>query len=103
MIRISALALCLVAFPAMAQPAGDNLRRQFDPGDPAVKGASIEYRSVFDAEPAQQPEPTWSGANEEMSKLRGHAGHIREPGQGSAPASTTAAPAARPTSPHNQH
>lgn len=102
MIRISALVLGLMAWPAMAQPAGDNLRRPFDPGDPAVQTAPFQYRSVFTPAPAQQPEISWPAANDEMAKLGGHAGQTREPARQSVPASA-APPAGRPTALHHQH
>ncbi len=102
MIRLSALALCLAASTAMAQPASDNFKRQFDPGDPAVKNPAVEYRSVFGNEPTKQPDIAWPAANDEMSKLRGHSGHIREP-ETERGAAGTAPPAARSTSPHQQH
>lgn len=102
MFRISALALSLAAFPALAQPADDSFRRQFDAGDPATAGPGVEYRSPFGREPAPQPDLSWPAANEEMSRLRGHAGHIREPGVSGGPAATSA-PATRAASPHHQH
>ncbi len=102
MLRISALALCLAASPALAQSASDRFRQQFDPGDPAVKSAPVEYRSVFGSETPKQPDITWPAANEEMSKLRGHAGHIREAETGQGAAGATP-PAAQSPSPHHQH
>jgi hypothetical protein len=102
MIRLSALALCLAASTAMAQPASDSFKRQLEPGDPAVKNPAVEYRSVFGAEPAKQPDIAWPAANEEMSRLRGHSGHIREPATERG-TTGTAPPAARSTSPHHQH
>lgn len=102
MLRISTLAFCLAASTAVAQPVSDSFRRQFDPGDPALKNPSLEYRSVFGNEPAKQPDIAWPAANEEMSRLRGHAGHIREP-ETERGAGAAATPAARPTAPHHQH
>ena len=102
MFRISVLALCLAASPAVAQSVGDTMRRPFDAGDPAVNGPPVEYRSVFDAEPPRQSDIPWAAANEEMSKLRGHAGHIREAGPSSAPAAKTQ-PADRAPPSHHQH
>lgn len=102
MFRISALALCLAASPAVAQPASDAIGRPFDPGNPAVKGPPVEYRSVFGAELPRQSDIPWAAANEEMSKLRGHAGHIRETGPSSAPAEKSQ-PADRAPPSHHQH
>jgi hypothetical protein len=103
MIRLSALALCLAASAALAQqPASDSFKRQFDAGDPAVKNPAVEYRSVFGNEPARQPDIAWPAANDEMSKLRGHAGHIREP-EKAREAVGTEPSAARAPSPHHQH
>jgi hypothetical protein len=102
MIRLSALALCLAASAALAQPASDSLKRQFDAGDPAVKNPAVDYRSVFGNEPTKQPDIAWPAANDEMSKLRGHAGHIREP-EKARQAPGTEPPAARSPSPHHQH
>ncbi len=102
MFRISALALCLAASPALAQSTSDRFRQQFDPGDPAVRNAPVEYRSVFGNEPPKQPDIAWPTANEEMSKLRGHAGHIREPGQENG-APIKPPPADLAPAPHHQH
>lgn len=102
MIRFSALVLCLAASTAMAQPASDNFKRQFDPGDPAVKNPAVEYRSVFGNEPVKEPDIAWPAANDAMSRLRGHSGHIQEPEAERGAAGVTP-PVSRSTSPHHQH
>lgn len=103
MFRISALALCLAAAPVWAQSAGDSLRRPFDPGDPAIKGPALEYRSVFASEPKRPSGDTaWPQANDEVARLKGHAGHIRDAAP--APGAAETRPSAdRAGQPHHRH
>jgi hypothetical protein len=100
MIRISVLAMCLAASGAMAQSNSENLRKPFDPGDPGIKGAAVDYRSVFGGDEKPQPETTWPQANQDMSRLKGHAGHIRD---GEPEPALTGAPRSSSPPPHHQH
>lgn len=63
---------------AFAQSATD--RAIFGPADPSVKGPSVPFRSVFTPtpQPADSEEMPWRGANDEVGRLGGHIGQLRE-------------------------
>jgi hypothetical protein len=102
-IRICLLAAGLLATNAAAQTPGPDAGRIFGPGDPA-QTRPVEYRSVFGADRAGEAAPAdWRQANDEMARLRGHMGHLRDEGQSTpAPADATAAPLA-PSSHDHKH
>ena len=54
-----------------------------DPADPRAPVKQVRYESAFaNYQPAlneeQTPDEVWRGANDEMGRLGGHVGHIRE-------------------------
>jgi hypothetical protein len=97
------LAAGLVATNAAAQTPGSDAGRIFGPGDPA-QTRPVEYRSVFGAGLVGDTAPAdWRQANDEMARLRGHTGHLRDEGQAApAPADAVAAPP-DPSSHHHKH
>lgn len=93
MIRISVLALCLVATSAAAQTTDRDSPNPFGAADPA-QSRPVEYRSVLSPEPpATNAGLTWQRANEEMGRLRGHGGQLKD----DASQNPSGAPAAAPT------
>lgn len=57
------------------------------PADPTAPITKQAYESAFldyqrFTEPAQAPATQWRAANDEMGRLRGHAGHMKEAGDG---------------------
>lgn len=70
--------------------AAQEKSQHVDPTDPAAASTSSQYQSVFDnyqpmADESQTPDQTWRAANEEMGKIGGHAGHIKNVEQSSQP------------------
>jgi hypothetical protein len=102
-IRISVVALCLVATSAAAQTTGRDSTNPFAAADPA-RSRPVEYRSVFSPEPpAADADLTWQRANEEMGRLRGHAGQLKDD---TSPKPAETGPASAPTAPapgHSNH
>lgn len=85
-----------------------------DPANPAAIVAAPLYDSAFTAyQPftaaSEAPEQGWRAANDQMSRLRGHAGHITEAGAPDAHSSSTSSPAKEtpkspaPPSGHGMH
>lgn len=70
--------LFLVPTVALAQSATD--REIFGPADPRVKGPPVSYQSVFGAaaQPSETEETPWSAANEEVGRIGGHIGYMRD-------------------------
>lgn len=102
MIRIFLVAALLVATNAGAQTPGVDASRTLGPGDPTQTRA-VEYRSVFDSAQANEVAPAdWAQANDEMARLRGHTGHLREGSGAPVPADAVAAPPV-PSSHHHKH
>lgn len=96
--RFVILALWLAASSAAAQTRASDTK-PFAAADPTTS-RPIEYQSVFDREPAADSAAvSWQRANEEMARLRGHAGHLRE----AAPVSRDNVPAAPPAAAANHH
>lgn len=94
MIRIPLLALCLVASSAAAQTVSQDAASTFSPADPS-KTRPVQYRSVFGSDRSADPaaKGDWRQVNDEMARLRGHAGQIRDD---AASESRDAAPATAP-------
>jgi len=71
------------------------------PTEPAAPIANQPYESVFRhyqpiGEPEQAPAAQWRAANDEMARLRGHAGHLKE-------AVSSTSDASQPTGSHPGH
>lgn len=97
---------------AMLLPAfasAENARLARDPSDPADKGSIPAYQSAFAAyQPLQEssdvPETHWRALNEEVARVGGHAGVLKDPAPSRAAASaTTAAPASGQHQMHHEH
>lgn len=109
---------------APAVYAAQNQTAISDPADPAGAATSFRYESVFSGYSSADKEDTapdkvWRSANEEMGRLGGHAGHMKNsqqpspsPAAGNAgtspvktPAVTAAPPANAPAMPadHSGH
>jgi hypothetical protein len=65
-------------FALAAPPAA----KQWNPADPGAPAGAFRYESAFDnyraATAESQPVKAWRSANDEMGKLGGHAGHMKE-------------------------
>lgn len=66
-----------------------------DPSDASVSEADFRYESVFAGylpavESSDMPSNAWRAANEEMAKLGGHAGHIKNSANSGAGSASTA-------------
>lgn len=82
----------VAALPLLAEAQGA------DPANPAAIVAAPHYDSPFKAyrpftETDVAPDQVWRAANEEMARLRGHAGHVNAAGvHEAAPSSPAALP-----------
>jgi hypothetical protein len=81
-----------MAVLAMLPPAvaAQGKSKNVDPADSAVAVPPIAYRSAFKgdqplSDPTESPQQLWRAANDAMSRLGGHAGHVRQE-QGRTPA-----------------
>lgn len=92
---LTVAALAMLPFTAVAQQK----LKEADPTDAKAAVPAPAYQSVFKnykaaADEEASPDKTWRAANDEMAKLGGHAGHIKDsPGASSAPAPAQAMPA----------
>ncbi|RJG05057.1 hypothetical protein D3870_02610 [Noviherbaspirillum cavernae] len=82
--------LASLPFSAAAQQK----QHQSDPADADASVPATAYESAFKnyqtaSEEQESPDKAWRAANNEMEKLRGHAGHVN----GGAPAPTREMPA----------
>lgn len=97
MIGLVFAAVLLAAPAAIAQTASPDIERTFGPGDAGRKGPALDYRSVFETPPAEQEEISWKKANDDIGRLGGHAGHLKDAGDAapapSAPAAVVPPPA----------
>lgn len=78
-----------------------------DPANPAEVVGAPRYESAFKdyqplAEAAESPDEVWRSMNDEMARLGGHAGHIREAGAEAAAAPATSSPPERGSQPEAQ-
>ncbi len=76
--RYAATATVMMACAALASAADIGA-----PDDPSQKQATPTYKSAFTdyrsaADEKQTPVQLWRSANDEMGRLKGHAGQIRE-------------------------
>lgn len=85
-------ALWLAPSMALAQPATQ--WDLFGPANPQMKGPPTTYQSVFEKQPPGPAEAPWRATNDEVGRLGGHAGSLRE--SEDTPAGT---PAAAPSGP----
>ncbi len=92
-----------VASSAAAQTANKDGSSILDPGDPSIKGSPLKYSPIplLTSRPAGEPEITWRGANDEMSRIGGHAGQLRDGTPPSAPTETPPAPTAAAPAPRH--
>jgi hypothetical protein len=68
--------LWLAPSMALAQtPPPDDL---FGPANPQMNGPPMTYRSVFGKQPPSPAEASWRAANDEVGRLGGHIGSLRE-------------------------
>lgn len=87
--------LAVAALASMPLAAiGQQYQQKHHPANPIDANASVpasSYESVFKnykaaADEQESPDKAWRAANDEMAKLRGHAGHIKgDPTASSAP------------------
>lgn len=89
----AALAMAIAPFAATAQQRPS----QADPSDPAIAVAPLRYESAFHSGPLAEeadttPDQVWRAANDEMGKLGGHSGHMKQE------SGNTAAPTQAPSS-----
>ena len=105
-------AIALLPFAAAAQ----NALPQPDPLDPDVSVQASTYQSAFlnyrtIGEETGAPDQAWRSANDEMGRLGGHAGHLKdEPAAsppsgavGVAPAENVPAPSRKAPADHSKH
>lgn len=88
---LAAAAWAFLPLAASAQQKQDS-----NPTDPGAPVASVRYESAFKTfrssqEDGPSPDKAWRSANEEMGRLGGHVGHMKE----AAPQSSSS-PAANP-------
>lgn len=104
MIRISAFALCLIASGAAAQTVSNGAGIVFSPADPA-RSRPVEYRSVFGPDRPADNAADWRQANDEMGRVGGHVGQLRDasPSASDASKSVPDATAAAPVPPQHRH
>lgn len=96
---------------AMLLPAfasGENARLARDPSNPADKGSIPGYQSAFDAyQPLQEstdaPETHWRTLNEEVARVGGHAGVLKDAAPSRAASSARTAPAPEQHQMHHAH
>ncbi len=91
------LAIAAALFTPAAFAAQD-LSPSADPTDAHAEAAPFSYESAFASyrgtqEPDEMPDKAWRAANDEMGRLGGHAGHVKN-SPDSAPAATTTRPGA---------
>lgn len=87
------LALAAWAFVPLAATAQQDTAAS-RPGDARRHAGTLAYESAFDhyrvfGEESEAPDLAWRAANDDMARLGGHAGHMKDK-----PAQPTAAPAA---------
>ena len=70
--------LLLAPTAALAQSATNGAI--FGPADPSVKGPSVSYRSAFTPtlQPPETEDAPWRAANEEVGRIGGHIGYLRD-------------------------
>ena len=101
MLWLRVVFMLAVASSAAAQTANKDGASIFDPGDPSIKGSPSKHSPIplLTPRPAGDPEITWRGANDEMGRIGGHAGQLRDAAAQSptteTPPPTAAAPAPR--------
>jgi hypothetical protein len=74
---LSIAALCLAPSLALAQTA-HSPADPLGPVNPQVKGPPTTYRSAFETRPQGTDEVPWAAANEEVRRIGGHVGSLRE-------------------------
>lgn len=86
-------------FARAAQPTA----KQSNPADPGAPTGVFRYESAFGSYRAateeSQPAKAWRSANDDMGKLGGHAGHMKE----AAGQATTVAPREANDAAHARH
>lgn len=98
---MNSLRLMAFAIAALLSAAGhaQPIEKMPDPSDPSAASHAVQYQSAFsDYLPldASEPSPakTWRAANDEMARIGGHAGQIKDAPAASAPDAAGPAPAA---------
>lgn len=79
-LNVAMLGAVVAAPLALAQPSEQT---RPDPADPQARVAAPTYTSAFDGyvrwhDDAKAPDQHWPQANKDMTRLGGHAGHLRE-------------------------
>lgn len=100
------LAIAAIAITP-AVHAAQNPAESIDPADPSAAAAPFRYESAFSSYRSVKsdeatPDKVWRAANEEMGRLGGHAGHMKDGNTSLAPSSgnvgnATAASSAQPS------
>ena len=103
---LAAAALAMAPLAASAGQAAQQATQQADPADPDARVPASGYASAFSgylSAPEEQapPDTVWRAANDEMGRLKGHAGHIKDDAV-SPPAAENATPADHGTD-HGHH
>lgn len=88
--------LWLAPSVALAQTASPS--DLFGPTDPEMKGPPTAYQSVFGKQSSSPEETPWRAANDQVRRLGGHVGSLRE----SEDSPPTGTPAAAPSA-HDMH
>lgn len=89
--RFSLIAVLWLA-PSMALAQTATPSDPFGPTNPQMKGPPTTYQSVFDTRSSGPEETPWRQANDEVGRLGGHVGQLRE-SEGPAAGTSAAAPA----------
>jgi len=90
--------LAVAAWVFLPLAASAQQKQDPHPADPGAPASSIQYESAFKTfrslqEDGPAPDKAWRSANEEMGRLGGHVGHMKEaaPQADSSPAANTPA------------
>lgn len=75
--------LAVAAWAFLPLAASAQQKQDPNPADPSAPVSSIRYESVFKTfrssqEDGPAPDKAWRSANEEMGRLGGHVGHMKE-------------------------
>jgi hypothetical protein len=78
-VHCMAIAIAAISIGAAAQEK----THETDPANPAGNASSFSYQSAFTnyrpfADEGEMSDKTWRTANDEMERLGGHAGHVKD-------------------------